>query len=38
VFPVRVITQANDTNMEVAGDTVISFAVTKVPAIYVLIP
>lgn len=38
VFPVRVITQANDANPENAGSTVISFAVTKIPAIYVSIP
>jgi hypothetical protein len=38
VFPVRVVTQANDTNIEDPGKTTISFAVTKIPQIFVPIP
>ena len=38
VFPVRVVTQANDANMEVGATTVISFAVTSLPAIYIVVP
>jgi hypothetical protein len=38
VFPARVITQANDTNTEDPGKTTVEFAITKIPAIYVLVP
>jgi|SRR5215469_13033277 len=38
VFPARVVTQANDPNPEDPGKTTISFAITKIPAIYVPIP
>lgn len=38
VFPVRVITQANDTTVEDPGKTTISFAITKIPAILATIP
>jgi hypothetical protein len=38
VFPVRVITQANDTTVEDPGKTTISFAITKIPAILITIP
>ena len=38
VFPVRVITQANDTNTEDPGKCTIEFSITKVPAIAIAIP
>jgi hypothetical protein len=38
VFAVRVVTQANDANMENAGSVTISFAVTKIPQIYLSVP
>jgi hypothetical protein len=38
VFPVRVITQANDTNTEDPGKTTIEFAITRIPAITITIP
>jgi hypothetical protein len=38
VFPVRVVTQANDTVVDDPGKTTISFAITKLPAIYITIP
>jgi hypothetical protein len=38
VFPVRVITQANDTNTEDPGKVTIEFSITKIPALRALIP
>ena len=38
VFPVRVITQANDTNTEDPGKVTIEFAITRIPAIAIAIP
>jgi hypothetical protein len=38
VFPVRVITQANDTNTEDPGKVTLEFAITKIPAITIAIP
>jgi hypothetical protein len=38
VFPARVVTQANDTTVEDPGKVTISFAITKLPAIYITIP
>lgn len=38
VFPVRVMTDANETNTETPGQTTVMFSVTKLPAINVTIP
>jgi hypothetical protein len=38
VFPVRVVTQANDTTVDDPGKTTVSFAITKLPAILIAIP
>jgi hypothetical protein len=38
VFPVRVMTDANETNTETPGQTSVMFAVTRIPAINVVIP
>ncbi|SRR6266568_7756630 len=38
VFPARVITQANDSNTEDPGKTTIEFAITKKPAVAIVIP